>query len=240
LEAERHGNKLRTGHLAGNRFELLVREVPEAALAAAPGAAARFAREGFANRFGAQRFGREGDNAERGLALLRGESAGRDRRAARFLVSALQAQVFNAVLAERPLEIGRLEEGDVAVLHGSGGLFRVDEPALEQARADAFEISPTGPIFGTRVSLEPAGVPAERERAVLRRLGIPAELRPPRGLRLRGGRRTLRVRPQGVEVQAEARGLRLRFTLPPGCYATVFVDALLEAVEAGSDRTVVS
>ncbi len=240
LEAERHGHKLRTGHLSGNRFDLLVGEVPQPARAAAPKAAERLAREGFANRFGSQRFGRAGDNAERGLALLRGEAPHRDRRAARFLVSALQARVFNAALDERPLEPSRLEEGDVALLHTSGGLFRVDDAPSEQPRADAFEISPTGPIFGTRVTVEPAGSPAERERAVARRLGIPDELRPPRGLRLRGGRRALRVRPEGLEARAEADGLRLRFTLPAGSYATVLVDALLAAIGVEPVRSVVS
>jgi tRNA pseudouridine13 synthase len=239
LQAVRHPHKLRTGHLAGNRFDLRVREVSSEAIAAAPAAGEALASAGLPNRFGVQRFGRRGDNAERGRALLAGGRIGRDRRAARFWLSALQAEVFNAVLDERPIPPGRLERGDVAVVHASGGLFLVEASAHEQPRADAFEISPTGPIFGTKISVEPAGAPARRERQVLARLGIPDPLLPPPGVRLHGTRRPLRVQPREVEVHGEEGSLRLRFVLPSGSYATVFVDALLAAVGAEPARVVV-
>lgn len=239
LEAIRHPHKLRTGHLAGNRFDLRVREVSPETIAAAPAAGEALSRTGLPNRFGVQRFGRQGDNAERGRALLAGGRMDRDRRAARFWLSALQAEVFNAVLDERPIPPGRLERGDVAVVHASGGLFLVETSVREQPRADAFEISPTGPIFGTKVSVEPAGQPARRERAAMARLGIPAPLLPPPGVRLHGTRRPLRVQPREVEVEAEDGALRLRFVLPPGSYATVFVDALLVAAGAEPVRVVV-
>jgi tRNA pseudouridine13 synthase len=188
---------------------------------------ARLQREGFPNAFGAQRFGRDDEGAARGLALLRGGRPPRDRRRARFQVSALQSRVFNRVLAERPLPTGRLEAGDVAVVHASGGLFRVEDAALEQPRADAFEISPTGPIFGTRPGIEPGGDAAERERAALAAVGVPEPLRAPAGVRLRGGRRALRARPSDAGLTVEGDGLRLAFTLPPGTYATVFAETLL-------------
>ena len=70
----------------------------------------------------------------------------------------------------------------------------MEDPELENPRAAAFELSPSGPIFGTRV-LEPAGEVAVRERAALAARAIdPERLRPPRGIRLRGARRALRVR----------------------------------------------
>jgi len=238
LEAARHAHKLRTGDLAANRFDLRVRDVEAGARARAAEAAAALSARGFANRFGAQRFGRDGANAHRGFALLRGEPAGRDRRSARFLLSALQSAVFNDVLAGRPLPPDRLETGDVALVHRSGGLFTVEDASAEQARADAFEISPTGPFFGTRMRAA-AGAPGERERAVLAAWEIPEPLRPPRGIRLRGGRRALRARPGDLEVHDEGGGLRLRFALPPGSYASVFVDALLELCGAGAARVVV-
>ena len=181
------------------------------------------------NRFGDQRFGRGGANPERAHALLAGGPAPRDRRQARFLLSALQAAVFNDVLAARAPRWDRVESGDVAVVHASGGLFRVDDPEAEAARAAAFEISPTGPIFGTRV-LAPGGEVAECERAVLDRHGIdPGSLRVPRGIRLRGARRSLRVRPQATSVRRVADGLELRFTLPAGSYATVLLEEVLGA-----------
>jgi tRNA pseudouridine13 synthase len=231
LEAARHRHRLRTAQLRANRFEIRVHDVSAERVAAAPAALAELCERGLVNRFGAQRFGRGGRNPERARELLAGADPGRDRRAARFLLSALQAEVFNAVLARRTLALDELEEGDLAMLHRSGGVFVVEDLALEQPRARAFEVSATGPIFGTRAP-EPRGAPLERERAVLEALGIPAgaALRPPRGLRLRGGRRALRVRPEDASCEVVGpQVLLLRFTLPAGSYATVLVEALFAA-----------
>jgi tRNA pseudouridine13 synthase len=228
LEAAHHGHKLRTGQLRGNRFELVVRELAPGEIAAAPGRLEALLRTGIPNRFGGQRFG-AGEGAARGRALLAGAALPRDRRTARFWLSALQAELFNAVLEARPLPLDAVEEGDVAFLHASGACFVIDEVAREAPRAVAFEISATGPIFGTHV-LEPRGAPLAREHAAYEALGIPrgAALRPPRGIRLRGARRPLRVRPASAACEAAGRdALRLRFELPPGSYATVLVEALL-------------
>ncbi len=235
LEAAAHPHKLRTGHLRGNRFRILVRGVEAAACDEAERRLERLVRRGMPNRFGAQRFGRDGDNADLGARVLRGETAPRDRRAARFAVSALQAEVFNTLLAERVAALDRIELGDVAVVHRSGGLFVVEDALREAPRAEAFEISATGPIFGTRVR-QPSGAVAARERAALEARGIDLEnLRPPRGIRLRGARRALRVQPAAVGVERVSEGLRLDFTLPPGSYATVLVAELIDDPDGSDD-----
>ncbi len=226
LEARRHPHKLRTGQLRGNRFEIVARDVGPEAFCSAPARFEHLQREGMPNRFGPQRFGWDGGNLEQARRLLRGERIGVDRRHARFLLSALQAAAFNAVLAARPLPLASLEPGDVAVVHASGGLFRVEDASREAPRAAAFEISATGPIFGTRV-LEPSGAAADRERAVFAALGLdPEALRPPPGIRLRGARRALRVRLEAADAVAEGDALRLRFTLPAGSYASVALEEL--------------
>jgi tRNA pseudouridine13 synthase len=225
LEAARHPHKLRTGHLAHNRFDLVIREVDDATYAGAVATLDAFALRGMPNRFGGQRFGRDGDNAAQGRAILAGEHAPRDRRKARFLVSALQSAVFNQVLSARA-RIDRLETGDVAVVHESGGQFVVESSEIEGPRAERFEISPTGPIFGTKV-IQPAGAVAEREQAALEAFGIPVEgLRPPRGISLRGARRALRVRPDDACILREGDAVRIRFSLRPGSYATVLLEEL--------------
>jgi tRNA pseudouridine13 synthase len=231
LEAARHAQRLRTAQLRGNRFALVVRELEPRQVAGAEAAAARVRSVGLPNKFGAQRFGREGDNAERARALLAGADPGRDRRAARFLLSALQAEVFNAFLAARPLPLDALEVGEVATIHASGGSFVVEDLAREAPRAAAFEISASGPLFGTKL-LAPRGAPAEREAAALRAAGIPERIVPPRGIRLRGARRPVRVPVPDLAVESLAHdALRLRFTLPPGSYATVLADALFTGAE---------
>jgi len=230
LEACPHEHKLRTGHLRGNRFEIRVRDVDPVHRERVDAAAERIRLVGMPNRFGGQRFGRDGSNAERGAALLRGEWRSRDRRGARFLVSALQAAVFNEALRRRPLALDRVEQGDVARVEATGGLFVVEDVEREGRRAAAFEISSTGPIFGTRV-LAPSGAVAEREAAALAAFSVPApaELRPPRGIRLRGARRPLRVRPE-LAVSHCGAVLEIRCFLPAGSYATVLIEELVGSV----------
>jgi tRNA pseudouridine13 synthase len=227
LEAVPHGHKLRTGQLRGNRFEIALREIPDHQRAAVRSRLEELCRVGMPNRFGAQRFGRDGRNVAIGARLLRGKGRITDRRKARFAISALQSAVFNAVLDSRPIPISRLEVGDVAILHESGGQFLVEDLAVEQGRADTFEISPTGPIFGNRV-IEPAAEVAEREARALSDHGISlSELQPPRGIRLRGARRALRVRPGEATTREIDAGLRLDFELPSGSYATVLIREVL-------------
>lgn len=233
LSATPHEHKLRTGHLRANRFELALRsptplEAP--ALAALSARAEALVRRGVPNRFGEQRFGRAGDNAEAARALLSGRGAMRDRRAARFLLSALQAEVFNAVLDERMAGYDDVLIGDLARVEASGGLFWVDDLERDRARALRFEISATGPIFGTKVR-QPRGEVAALEARVLARHGLPADgrLALPRGLRAPGTRRALRVRPDALSLRPleDGPGLGLRCTLPAGAYVTVLVECLV-------------
>jgi tRNA pseudouridine13 synthase len=235
LEAARHPHKLRTGRLRANRFQVALRGVDAAVLAEAQARLERICRSGMPNRFGPQRFGRDGENARRARRILSGEMAGTERRQARFLLSALQAEVFNEVLAARTAPLDRVERGDVAFIHASGGRFLVEDLEREAPRAAAFEISATGPIFGSR-ALSPTGPVAERERRVLADRGVVLEdLRPPRGIRLRGSRRPLRVRPEEADLETTADGARLRFALPSGSFATVLLEELLAGFSGPDD-----
>lgn len=65
-----HTNKLRRGHLAGNRFVIRVRRVSPASVVHAHRALGRMARSGAPNRLGPQRFGNLGLNHEVGRALI--------------------------------------------------------------------------------------------------------------------------------------------------------------------------
>jgi tRNA pseudouridine13 synthase len=74
LRVERHGNKLRTGHLRGNRFRLRL-ELCDGAEAALESGLAGIATHGLANRFGPQRFGIAGANLTVARAWGRGDAA---------------------------------------------------------------------------------------------------------------------------------------------------------------------
>ena len=71
----RHTNKLRPGHLRGNRFTILLRGVGEAHLDPARGVLEVLHRHGVPNYFGPQRFGARGDTAALGEALVKDNPA---------------------------------------------------------------------------------------------------------------------------------------------------------------------
>lgn len=167
-----------------------------------------------------------------------------DRSARNFFVAAYQSQLFNRAVAFRmPLGLHCLCDGDLAWIHASGSVFRVEEAAREQPRADAFEISPTGPLFGYRMT-EPGGPAGQRETEILATEGLAPEVFRGGSLRVKGGRRPLRFQPEGPQVAlgADDAGpyLELRFALPRGCYATALLRELFhlkraDGREAGSD-----
>ncbi len=69
----RHTNKLRPGHLRGNRFAIRVRGVGQAELERVQEILDVLSQRGVPNYFGHQRFGARGDTAALGEALVRGE-----------------------------------------------------------------------------------------------------------------------------------------------------------------------
>src|SRR5688572_3109952 len=261
LWAARHGNKLRLGHLAGNRFAIKIREVDPMKVTALRPVIDTIVRRGMPNYFGEQRFGRRGDNDKLGAALLRDDyegvlklllgtpngevddqfsfaarrafdardnaasmkawprRAGMERRVLarlmkthrpsaavravdekvrRLWVSALQSKVFNDVVARRIEQLDRLFEGDLAYKHENGACFTVEDAAAEQPRADAFEISPTGPLVGYRMSL-PRGRQLEIEQAALVAADLkPEDFRKAGKHKVKGARRPLRASPAVV------------------------------------------
>jgi len=255
LSAARHDNKLKPGHLLGNRFTITLRDVEPGEVAAVTGALAAIGRIGAPNAFGPQRFGRDGDNPERALAWLSGKERGpRDKREQRLLFSALQSLLFNRVLGRRE-EAGTwaaVLPGDVAKKHDTGGLFTVplDGPELADAvaRAEAGAISATGPMFGAKMRW-PEGEPAAIEREALAS-AAPEPLRFEAWRHLgEGTRRALRL--AVAEMAAEAlpadaggkAAIVVRFVLPKGGYATTVLgracllsDASLRPGPAGAEH----
>jgi tRNA pseudouridine13 synthase len=231
LRRERTARRLRAGHLQGNAFRVRIRE-PRVAAASGP-VLERIGRLGLPNLFGTQRFGRAGDNAARGRAVLLGEAVSPrpDRMQRRLYLSAYQSLLFNRALAERLADglFGRVLSGDVLRRADSGGLFLCQDPAADQPRVDRLEVSPTGPVFGWKVRPLPTGEVAEREARILAAEGLPAgALRAGRG-ETEGARRSYAVPLAGLEVASEGSDLWLAFRLPRGSYATVLLDEVMKS-----------
>jgi tRNA pseudouridine13 synthase len=228
LEASRHGNKLRTGHLRGNRFRLVVRGASDAGIARA--VLAELARApGAPNWFGEQRFGMRGDNAERGRALLAGGPRG-DRKLDRLMVSALQSELFNRWLIARLAD--DLYRAAIAgdILHKrTGGQFACTEPAVDTARVAAGEVVPTGPMFGDDMRWPADGsAAAAREDAILADAGLSRDAFHAVRAIAEGTRRDAAIEVGEPVVEPHPDGLVIAFTLPAGGYATVVMREVMK------------
>jgi tRNA pseudouridine13 synthase len=229
VESSRHGNKLRLGHTKGNRFTLTVRGTAPDAAARAEAAFQHLARHGLANFYGAQRFGRHGDNATLGAALLGlGDHpelprARRDRFLKRLALSSLQSELFNRVLTER-LADGLFDEvlvGDILRKRESGGVFLCTDAATDLERLRRCEVDVTGPMPGNRERPAAQGVPREREDRVIAAAGLTREAFDKGGDELEGARRPFRVPLNGATVRPVGDdAIVLSFELPSGSYAT--------------------
>lgn len=236
LSVSRHGNKLRPGHLHGNRFRILVRGVESGAAQRVAPVLERLRHDGLPNFYGSQRFGRDGETARLGFALLSGDRAGaRSPFLRKLALSAAQSALFNRYLARRMADglMRRVLPGDVMARWPFGGMFVAQDLATEQLRLDQREIVPAGPIFGRKM-FRAADEAAAREDAVLQEPGLSVPSFSGFGKLLSGTRRHNLVYVDDLTATDEPEGLRLFFTLPAGSYATV----LLREVTKGDQLTV--
>jgi tRNA pseudouridine13 synthase len=226
LDSTRHARKLPRGALAGNRFAIVLREV-EGDRTAIDARLNAIATRGVPNYFGEQRFGRFGDNVAQALAMFAGRRVARDKRT--LLLSAARSELFNRVLAARVTAgtWNRGLAGEVWMLDGTRSVFGPEPMSEDLARRlDAFDIHPTGPLWG-RGALRPTDEAAAVEAAVL---GDPGLARLRNGLEAAGleqERRATRLRPQALAWEwLDPQTVELAFGLPPGTYATTLLAEL--------------
>lgn len=286
MAAQRHSNKLKLGHLKGNRFMIAVRGVADSAAQVVSPVLDMLVKRGVPNYFGFQRYGAQGNSHLIGFAMLRREwrecinrligepDAVRDeewaaairayqqgdvseslrlfprhcrnerdvlqRLAARpdeyekafsavhprmkkLYLSAAQSFLFDQAVARRIDRLDELMDGDLAMKHVNGACFLVEDAAVEQERATAFEISPSGPMFGCKMK-RPEGAVRVLEDGILAAAGVDLpQFDLPGGLRMEGERRALRVPLDETRWHLDGDLLRLEFSLPKGSYATSVV-----------------
>jgi len=302
--AERHNNKLRIGHLRGNRFTIRIRGVDESLVGRCQAILEVLRQRGVPNRYGPQRFGQRGDSHLLGREVVRRDArafvqrflggphpnetaivrearaafeaghwqeahalfphgmnderralqtliqSGGDyrrtlaavpRRLRTFFVSAYQSSLFNRVLDARLETLDRVYSGDLAMKHPGRSVFYVEDAEVEQPRAERFEISPTGPLYGYKM-IQARGRQGELEAAVLAAEDMTlTSFRVGEGIRAEGERRALRFPVNEPELSYDE-GIVLRFWLPRGCYATALLAEIMKApllpeVEGGDDET---
>lgn len=226
LESAWHRRKLPRGALAGNRFVLVLRELhgdPAAIEARLQAMRAR----GVPNRFGEQRFGRDGGNVEAAQAMFAGRRVGKAQRS--LLLSAARSELFNRVLDARVAQ-GTWDaplDGEVWMLDGSKSVFG-PEPFDENLaqRLARFDIHPTGPLWGAG-ELRSTGAARALEEATLADADAPALRAGLEKAGLKQERRALRLHPVDLSWRwPDADTLELSFALPPGSYATAVLHEL--------------
>lgn len=220
LTMARHRNKIKTGHVAANRFRIVLSGVTaDRALAPALTIADRLRRDGLPNFYGEQRFGIDMGNLERAMALVQRPRPARGKQNA-FQVSVLQSALFNVWLAERIRrgDGAAILQGDVAQKCDTGGLFVVDDAAEAAQRFASRAIVYTGPIYGHKM-MPSAAAAALFEQQVLADYDL-ADRELFKKLRAPGSRRRALLYLDDLQVEPHPEGLCLRFTLPTGAYAT--------------------
>lgn len=290
--ARLHTNKLRIGHLLGNRFQIRIRGHKQGSVQQARDALRVLQERGGPNYFGPQRFGVKGDSHLIGKAILQSEwedaicrylgtphpvespqlqeargcfdagdwqqakdlyppafhneqqvlsvlmsSRGSYERAyhaipirlRRLFLSAYQSFLFNLILSERLPLFDKMFTGDLAIKHDNRAVFLVKDPETEQRRADRFEISPSGPLFGYKLKM-PEGMPRQYEEEVISKEGVHlSDFRSVDGSKAKGARRSLRFEVAEANVVEDDEGLVVSFMLPKGSYASVVIQEITKA-----------
>ena len=228
LKIGRHTNKLKPGHLRGNRFRILIRDATKAESVDA--ILDRIRTQGLPNYYGPQRFGRDGSTLDLGFQCLARKAPRRIRPFLfRFALSAVQSLLFNDYLSRRLTDglFRRVIPGDVMAKWPAGGLFVAKDVAAEQARFDAKEIVTAGPMFGKK-TYPAEGEAAAREAVVLSDNGMSPQSFGGFGKLMLGTRRHNMVYLDDLAATWEPEGLRLSFTLPAGSYATVLLREVMK------------
>ena len=169
LEVSRHANKLRAGHVRGNRFQLAVRG-GELARARDAAAGARGGRAPELLRPAAVRAPRAG--TPRSAARSCSATPRRRRAAPRAIAScggcrSPRTRRCSSTAGSRADGGRAVRDGDrrrVLKKLDTGGLFTCADPAADGPRVQRFEISPAGPMFGHKLRAAEGEALAREER----------------------------------------------------------------------------
>jgi tRNA pseudouridine13 synthase len=249
LRVTRHGNKLKAGHLRGNRFRILVRDVDAKAGQNLEPLLLQIRENGLPNYYGPQRFGKDAETVRLGLALLRREpppetASGRKANLRnpflrKLALSAGQSALFNHYLGCRLADglFRKTMAGDVMAKWPFGGMFVTEDVAREQERFDRRETVHAGPIFG-RKTFGAHAEAADREAATLRAFALSPAALNHFGKLLQGTRRHNIIYVDDLVATSDVEGVRLIFTLPAGSYATILLREIMKNAAVDADAEI--
>ncbi len=218
IDVKKDTKSIRMGDLAGNRFGINIYDVDNIKAGRIEKAAHKIQKEGLANYFGYQRFGKEQDALIQAKEMLAGERFVKDSKVKNFLVSVYQSYLFNEWLKKR-VQLSqngkfKLFAGDVFMtMTPEEKLFTPKEVPLQDFLAH--KVTPTGLLPG-RGAFRARGDAREIEKE------FDDEYLPYKGFR-----RAAIVWPEdfSLKLRAKEKKAHLRFTLPKGAYATSLIEA---------------
>lgn len=218
LQSIRHARKLKRGVLSGNSFTLLIRDW-QGDKTGTLCQLEQIKTNGIANYYGPQRFGNDGQNVNKALAMFNGAKVGREQRS--LYISAARSYLFNRILANRVMQNNWNQPltGDTYQFDQSHSCFQSGQADADIIRRIAAkEIHPTAVLWGKgdadcsadAFAIEQTVINAYQSLA----LGLVAS-------GVERDRRALRVNVQDLQWQfVDDTTLALGFTLPAGSYAT--------------------
>jgi len=234
LSSTRHNKKLRIGALSGNKFSLTLRNVTE--VEALQKRWQQIITDGVPNYFGEQRFGIDGGNIDKAIALFSGSKV-RDKKKRGIYLSAARSYLFNQAVHQRIEHdyFSVLSSGDVCMLAGTQSVFvaeEVDEKLL--ARLNEKDIDITAPMWGAG-DLMTRAEPLIFEQQVASQCPEITEGLPKFGLKQERRRIRLSLSQASIDVDVSPEAsessngatVTLHFFLPAGCYATTILRELI-------------
>jgi len=234
LKYARHNKKLRTGALTGNRFELILRNVTN--LQALHNRWNDIVEQGVPNYFGEQRFGIDGGNIDKALALFSGTKV-KDKKKRGMYLSAARSCIFNDIISERIVQntFKKLQQGDVLMLAGTQSVFHLDEvdDTIVQRFLDK-DVDITATMWGSGELMTSAN-PKAIEQQIGEKHHEFSEGLPRFGLKQERRRIRLIVQEADIEVLASEQesdnalpSVKISFILPAGSYATTVLRELID------------
>ena len=247
LNKEYHNNKIRVGHLKGNKFFIRLKRVLPSDATKLDAVKEQIAQFGMPNYFGIQRFGIEGDNYKKGEAIINGELKEKNRKLKQMYLNSYQSYLFNGWLSKR-IEISKLINSfEPKELVSNVDMDEVTLKSLKQQshpfkifEGDLMEHYPYGRLFYAEDLQSEAEKFNERDR-------VPTGLLPGKRVKLAeklartyeekfdkktfedGSRRYAWVFPTDIKstYKEDDRHYEIEFFLPKGSYATEFIRELI-------------
>jgi len=241
-----HNNKLRIGHLRGNRFYIKLKKVNPTSAIKIDEALHNIEKSGMPNFFGYQRFGNDGDNHILGEKLAKGEARERNPRVKRLLINAYQSHLFNLWLSRR-LEINtlvnsfKIEEIESLLNMPNEELKKMKEQKhpFKLISGDVMEHYPNGRLFDfegneediqrfNKRDISPTGLLCGKKVRLATQNARDIEKDYDDEINADGARRYAWVFPTEIEgrfnpIEAQ---YEMNFTLPKGSYATVLIEEI--------------